>query len=231
MKKCPKCNLLIDNDSAKFCKKCGTNIENEQIVAFEHPEVVIQCELKEEPSSNSINEMNSQAPPISKYTYTPEINGFFSFVLWMIVVGGILTPIVGIAAFDESSYADSLGLLMSDLSIYILTPFYAIYSVVSTYKRRSGSVILLKAYLMSIMVYKLLLLLITGFAYTEASDIGGIIWNLVFLLYISLAEKVKDNFPKETRKASTFDKILIWSYIIIPLFTFIVGFLELMLYS
>lgn len=131
------------------------------------------------------------------------------------------------AQFDESNYGESLSLLLSDLSIYILTPVYAIYSVVSTYKRRAGAVILLKAYLMSIMGYKLLLLYFSGL--DAVSSIVGLIWNLIFLLYIYFSEDVSDNFPKDTRKASIFDKVLIWSYIVVPLITFLIGFLELIL--
>ena len=48
MKKCPKCNLMIENDSAKFCKKCGTNIENEPIIMTEKSDEVIESDPEEE---------------------------------------------------------------------------------------------------------------------------------------------------------------------------------------
>lgn len=232
MKKCPKCNSIIENDSAKFCKKCGTNIEGEPTIGVEPPlrTLPIEKAVEEElPTEKILKEVPPIASKPLRYTYTPEINGFFAFVLWMIVIGGILTPVSGMFAFDMTNYANSIFLLISDMSIYVLTPIYAIYSVVSTYKRLSGAVVLLKAYLMSIMSYKILVLLMTGFASFDFSTIGGIIWNLIFLLYIFFAEKVRDNFPEETRKASTFDKVMIWSYILIPIITLMIGCLELML--
>lgn len=33
MKKCPKCSSTIENDLAKFCKKCGTDLMVNQPVA------------------------------------------------------------------------------------------------------------------------------------------------------------------------------------------------------
>lgn len=241
MKKCPKCNLLIDNDSARFCKKCGTNIENEPIIMTEKPEEATKRKPEDETESKPEEvisiDITQEEPPVQpsiqpaiRNKYTSEINGFFTFVLWMIVLGGILTPIIGMASFDEANYADSICLILSDLSVYVLTPLYAIYVVVSTYKRRSGAVPLLKAYLITILAYKLLVQLLTGFASIDASTIAGLIWNMIFLLYICFSEKVSDNFPKETRKTSSFDKVMIWCYILIPLVTFVIGYLQLILW-
>jgi hypothetical protein len=225
---------MIENDSAKFCKKCGTNIENEPVIMTENPGGDVESEPKEEiitivENDKPQGQPQNQPQSVTINTYTPEINGFFTFVLWMIVLGGILTPIIGLAAFNEADYVGSIWLILSDISVYILTPIYAIYTVVSTYKRRSGAVALLKAYLITIMAYKLLLQLVTGFASIDASTVSGLVWNMIFLLYVCFSEKVSDNFPKEIRKVSAFDKIMIWSYILIPLITLILGYLQLIL--
>lgn len=235
MRKCPKCNSMIDNDSAKFCKKCGTNIENEPVIMTENPDEDVEREPKEEFITIAENDIphdqpQKQTQSVTINTYTPEINGFFTFVLWMIVLGGILTPIIGMASFNEADYDGSICLILSDLSVIILTPIYAIYTVVSTYKKRSGAVSLLKAYLITIMGYKLLLQLLTGFASIDVSTFSGLIWNMIFLLYIFFSEKVSDNFPKENRKTSSFDKVIIWSYILIPLILLIIGYLQLILW-
>lgn len=225
---------MIDNDAAKFCKKCGTNIENEPVIMTENPGGDVESEPKEEiitivENDKPQGQPQNQPQSVTINTYTPEINGFFTFVLWMIVLGGILTPIIGLAAFNEADYRGSIWLILSDISVYILTPIYAIYTVVSTYKRRSGAVALLKAYLITIMAYKLLLQLVTGFASIDASTVSGLVWNMIFLLYVCFSEKVSDNFPKEIRKVSAFDKIMIRSYILIPLITLILGYLQLIL--
>lgn len=225
---------MIDNDAAKFCKKCGTNIENEPVIMTENPGGDVESEPKEEIITIVENvkpqgQPQNQPQSVTINTYTPKINGFFTFVLWMIVLGGILTLIIGLAAFNEADYGGSIWLILSDISVYILTPIYAIYTVVSTYKRRSGAVALLKAYLITIMAYKLLLQLVTGFASIDASTFSGLVWNMIFLLYVCFSEKVSDNFPKEIRKVSAFDKIMIWSYILIPLITLILGYLQLIL--
>lgn len=225
---------MIDNDAAKFCKKCGTNIENEPVIMTENPGGDVESEPKEEiitivENDKPQGQPQNQPQSVTINTYTPEINGFFTFVLWMIVLGGIFTPIIGLAAFNEADYGGSIWLILSDISVYILTPIYAIYTVVSTYKRRSGAVALLKAYLITIMAYKLLLQLVTGFASIDASTVSGLVWNMIFLLYVCFSEKVSDNFPKEIRKVSAFDKIMIWSYILIPLITLILGYLQLIL--
>lgn len=229
MKKCPKCNLTIENDSARFCKKCGTNVENVPIIIDGPP---LDSREIEHPAQDVTSSMTAVENPCdvqtSTHTYKPEINGFFAFVLWMVLIGGLLTPIAGLASFNISDYNYSLGLIISDISMYLLTPVVAIYSVVSTYKRRPGSVILLKSYLTYILAYKVFTLVISGFEDVDPATIAGLVWNLIFLLYICFSEKVNDNFPKETRKASVFDKVLIWCYILIPVVTFILGCLELL---
>jgi RNA polymerase subunit RPABC4/transcription elongation factor Spt4 len=44
MRTCPKCNLIIDNDSAKFCRKCGTKLPDIQPIESSEPEIIAEPE-------------------------------------------------------------------------------------------------------------------------------------------------------------------------------------------
>ncbi|MBO7265322.1 MAG: zinc ribbon domain-containing protein [Alistipes sp.] len=44
MRTCPRCNLSIDNDSAKFCRKCGTKLPDIQPIESYGPEIVAEPE-------------------------------------------------------------------------------------------------------------------------------------------------------------------------------------------
>lgn len=230
MKTCPKCSLIIENDSARFCKRCGTNIEKEPITQIKVTEDFIDNKFDVK-IIDTIVQKTPQIQPTTKSvisnTYTFAFDDFFTFVLWMIVLGGILTPIIGMMSFNVSDYSGSLCLILSDLSIYILTPINSIYSVVSTYKRRTGSIALLIAYLITILFFKILAQLLIGFKSIDVFTLVSLIWNTIFLLYICFSENIRNIFPNDIRRTSNFDKLMIWSYILIPLINLLIGYIQI----
>ena len=72
MRTCPRCNLSIDNDSAKFCRKCGTKLPDIQPLESNGPEIVAEPEQEFyqapdysndiiEPQTEEYNEVESQS--------------------------------------------------------------------------------------------------------------------------------------------------------------------------
>lgn len=243
MKICPKCNFEITNDAAKFCKNCGAKLMNETIATTTQPpiEEMPGEETFVEPITDESHFTDvvpiapkpaEETPKFEpKHKYTPPINGFFAFVLCLIVIGGIGTAIIGLATIDVSSYYGSIFLLCSDISMAILTPVFAIYAVVSTYKRKSGSVTLLQSYLIIVLITKIVAIIGDSFFESLSTVILSTIWNIVFIVYIAYSEKVKEVFPKESRKTSKLDRAMIWAFILIPTLSLLLGILELILFS
>lgn len=214
MKECQKCNCQIDNDSAIVCEKCGNELVTAEI-------------------SVKNSHVQQQADVTPTHSYTPEFEGLFHFILWMVMLGGLLTPIMGFFSMDFNNYANSTFLMISDLSMLILTPIVAIYSVISTYKRRPGSVTLLKFYMSIVIVSKILPLFVTNFTleliFFIFFLIVNIALNLIWLLYICFSSNVSDIFPENTRRTSTLDEILLWTYLILPVVSLFIGIIEIKL--
>jgi hypothetical protein len=72
MRTCPKCNLIIDNDSAKFCRKCGTKLPDIQPIESSEPEIIAEPEQEFhqaqdysnaiiEPQTDEYNELEAQS--------------------------------------------------------------------------------------------------------------------------------------------------------------------------
>lgn len=113
------------------------------------------------------------------------------------------------------------------MASYILTPVFAIYAVVSAYKRRPGAVILLRVYLAFILFLKVAVLIMTGVDSDTVSTISGIVWNVVFLIYICFSETVDEVFPEENRSLTRMNIAAISCFVLIPIITFAIGFLGL----
>ena len=105
MKKCPKCNWMIDNDLARFCKKCGTNVENEPIIKTDNSdEVIVSAPVEDtiiavenEEPKDALSEQ-PQVQPQAQLSYEPQAQnpgdgshtGFNALSFFIPIVGLIL---------------------------------------------------------------------------------------------------------------------------------------------
>ena len=153
-----------------------------------------------------------------------EIKGFFGFYLfWSIPIGVILTLIRTFATFDSSAYASSDFLLAFDMfftAFYVVTCIYVIYAFV---KCKPDAVFMAKFQLLMLFLSNVIVV-ISG--ETENTSFTGIIWSIIFFLYVCFSDDVKDRIPKETRKLTKFTKIFFPASLITVCICFLIGLAE-----
>lgn len=173
------------------------------------------------PDFESNNEV--QLTPEEKYG-TTEIKGFFAFyVFWSIPLGIVLTLVRSFASFDASAYAASNFLLAYDViftTVYVVTCIYVVRAFV---KRYTDAVFMAKYQLLMLFFSNLIVAL---FGVTETTTFTGMIWSVIFFVYLCLSEDVKDRIPTETRKLTRFSKIFVPSSLIIPILCLLIGMVE-----
>lgn len=189
----------------------------------------IVCQKTGEPATFEMTcpnfESNNQVQKTPEEKYGPtEISGFFAFyVFWSIPLGIILTLVRSFASFDISAYAASDFLLAYDViftAVYVATCIYVIRAFV---KRYTDAVFMAKYQLLMLFFSNLIVAL---FGATETTTFTGMIWSVIFYIYLCLSEDVKDRIPKETRKLTKFSKIFVPTSLIIPIICFLVGIVE-----
>lgn len=189
----------------------------------------IVCKKTGEPATfeTTCSDFDSNNPvqltPEEKYGPT-EIKGFFAFyVFWSIPLGIVLTLVRSFASFDVSAYAASNFLLAYDViftTVYVATCIYVIRAFV---KRYTDAVFMAKYQLLMLFFSNLIVAL---FGVTETTTFTGMIWAVIFFVYLCLSEDVKDLIPRETRKLTKFSKIFVPSSLIIPIICLLIGMVE-----
>lgn len=155
-----------------------------------------------------------------------EIDGFLKFYLFWSIPLGILVTIIGsIVGFDASIYGPGNYLIASDVSFilfYCITGAYVIYAFL---KCRSDAVFMAK-YQLFMLLFSNLTVVIFDINQLTGTNISGIIWSIVFFVYLCFSDKVKDRIPKKTRKLTKFCKYFFPISIIIPIVCFLIGSVE-----
>ena len=134
------------------------------------------------------------------------IKGFMAFyVYWSIPLGILLTLISTVSSFDVDDY-DSKFLLAYDLIYPAVYMMSCLYVMVAFIRRRTDAVFMAK--------WQLLLLLFGNILVVACGDaeipvVTGMIWAVIFFVYLSFSESVKDRIPVETRRLTKFSKVFL----------------------
>lgn len=106
MKTCPKCGFVIENDNAKFCKKCGAK----------QPEIVVEKDeaiLTVPPNNDGIllngspNRHITAEEPVNKTDLIDRPSKPATNLIWSIICISICLPF-GVLALAQSVKVDSL---------------------------------------------------------------------------------------------------------------------------
>jgi hypothetical protein len=178
---------------------------------------------QEEKDLNSENEMG-----VNRNT---QINGWLSFFLFSISLGGILTLIQAFTTFNISNYEIGGGVLVTYIGVVTDVLFtsgllifctYTLYSFLN-YKRNSVGIG--KLYLI-LLFFSNILALYGGMesGFEENSFFGSstqiarsLIFSVIWFLYLMLSKQVNEVFPKQNRVVYKRDKILFGLIILIPI--------------
>lgn len=213
---------MTREEQVKICASCAQHKHDIHKgivckITGEHATFTTTCPNYEKSTEEPVLRQEAKQEPA-------EIKGFFGFyVFWSIPLGIVLTLIRMIASFDASAYASSNFLLAYDIlftAVYVVTCAYVIHAFV---KCKSDAVFMAK-YQLLMLFFSNLFVLLSGAP--ESTTLTGIIWSVIFFIYLCVSEDVKDRVPKETRKLTPFSKVFFPVSLIIPILCFLIGLVE-----
>jgi hypothetical protein len=215
------------------CKKLNTS-ECNQVINFDGtscPSYIKKIDLtkKKEDKSESFDENIENGSNNNTVQYTPEllkqtteIHGWLVFFLFAMTLGGIISAIFPIVTLDIAEYAGSWSLAFSDIILGLMLLGVAIYADIAFCKRLPNAVFIAKIYVLLIFITNVLFLIGGDFENTglntASQALKGVIWGVVWFLYLCFSDQVKTIIPKEYRKVTSKDYILLASIVIIPIF-------------
>ena len=209
-------------DSADFC-----TARRESIVYDGYP-----CyETKSRAYASNENEQELDNPQNRK------ISGWLTFFLVVIGLGGILTPVIGFLNMSIFNYDIGTGVLWTWIgvvcdSLFLLgIAFLAVYTIISFINYKPNAVGLGKAYLIIVLVSNVFSLILGDYESTGINSMSQIsyriIWQVIWLFYLSHSKQVNALFPKAKRKLSISD-ITMLSTIVAPV---LIWFMSSFLFS
>lgn len=214
-----ECNQVINFDGTScpsYIKKIDLTKKNEN-----------KSESFEENIVNDSNNTNIQYTP-ELLKQTTEIHGWLVFFLFAMTLGGIISAIVPIVTLDIAEYAGSWSLAFSDIILGLMLLGVAIYADIAFSKRLPNAVFIAKIYVLLIFITNALSLIGGDFdntgLNTASQALKGVIWGIVWFLYLCFSEQVKTIIPKEYRRVTSKDYILLASIVIIPIFFIAIAF-------
>ncbi|PKP45901.1 MAG: hypothetical protein CVT94_16440 [Bacteroidetes bacterium HGW-Bacteroidetes-11] len=150
-------------------------------------------------------------------------DGWLSFFLFVVGLGGVLSPIIGFSKMSLSNYDLGIGHwfsvlgAVSDGILLLGIAFLAFYTIKSFNNYKSNAVGLGKSFLIIVFITNLFSLIggnyeLSGF-YSLSQIIIRLIWQVIWFIYLSQSKLVEVLFPKEERKLLKRDKILLFSMI------------------
>lgn len=160
-----------------------------------------------------------------------EIHGWLSFFFFAIILGGLFSAIYPIATFNASDYAGNFCLGAVDIVTGLLLLAVAGFTVYSFVNRKPNAVFWGKVYVALVFLTNIFVLIggateDTGFQSTT-HVIRGIIWGVIWFLYLSFSDQVQEVIPQSFRKISSTDWAMLAASVLLPVFLFVVGYSQI----
>lgn len=160
-----------------------------------------------------------------------EIHGWLSFFFFAIILGGLFSAIYPIATFNASDYAGNFYLGAVDIVTGLLLLAVAGFTVYSFVNRKPNAVFWGKVYVVLVFLINVLVLIggateDTGFQSTT-QVIRGVVWGIIWFLYLSFSDQVQEIIPKSFRKISSTDWAMLAASVLLPVFLYVVGYSQI----
>ena len=198
----------------------------------EEPTAQNTSEVIEEESATEENDSGLEADEFGEPIYTSEwlkentnIHGWLSFFFFAIAVGGIISAVYPIATFNAADYAGNMWLGAIDILLGIGMLAIAIYTIYAFTQRKPNAVFYGRLYVVLVFVTNIILLIGNPDAGLGGvkQTFKGIIWGIIWFLYLLYSEQVQEVIPKSFRKVSKFDWGVLASIVIVPFLCDVIG--------
>ena len=153
------------------------------------------------------------------------IHGWLSFFFFVIAVGGLISAIYPIATFNAADYAGNIWLGAIDILLGIGMLAIACYTIYAFTQRKPNAVFYGRLYVVLVFVTNIISLIGNPDAGLGGvkQTFRGIIWGIIWFLYLLYSEQVQEVIPKSFRKVSKFDWGVLAAIIVIPFLCFAIG--------
>lgn len=159
-----------------------------------------------------------------------EIHGWLSFFFFAIIVGGLISAIYPVATYNAADYGYNGWLGVVDIITGLSLFGIAIYTVYAFTHRKPNAVFYGSFYVILVFVTNIISLFggvdENGLQNTT-QVVRGIIWGVVWFLYLLFSKQVQEVIPKSFRKVSGLDWGVLIALIGIPFACFFIGFSQL----
>lgn len=178
-----------------------------------------------------IDKVNARINNAAHPSSSGEIGGFLVWYLVLVGIGAVASLGYNLSTLNRSGdYAGSWILALAGIICWLFYACLGIYIIVAFIKKLPNAVTLAKIQLITLVVINGIALLSGD---TDSSSklsnpsrlAGSIIWAVIFFIYLSASDRVKELIPK--RHLYKADKICIFSTIGIILILSIFGFLDI----
>ncbi len=234
MKKCinEACQAELE-DNIEICPACGT--PQVQLEPHEQQEEPEQPELQQdeevvtrlaatETAADDDDELATDE--YGDYIYTSEwlrrntsLWGWLTLFLVAIGFGGIASALQTVISFNLDDYGGSMMLASVDIIVGFVLLAISIYTIYAFLMRKRDAVYYAKTYVVMAFVTNVITLF-TG----EVSSLRGIVWGIVWFIYLLNSNQVETVIPPSFRKVSKTDWAVLASIVVIPLLAFAIGF-------
>jgi hypothetical protein len=207
------------------CDKCGAT-DSKTFWDFDDGSVL--CDSCNKKYGNQWKKLNSKERDSKNLKSDKEelygVEGWLAFFVFALIVSSILNII---SSITEIASIGELGLNMSDVIwITILVCIYwmgliglGIYAIYLILKLKNNAVMVAKFYLIIVFLSNVLNIIIslifsqpissdTGFMNDTSMIIRSVVFSIVWFLYLTYSQRIKNTYPKKKRETKTIDKLI-----------------------
>ena len=163
-----------------------------------------------------------------EFVYTSEylkqntkIQGWLSFFLFTVVVGGLLSVVYPLFTFNLAEYDNNIFLALADPLFGLMSFLLACYTLHAFVNRQPNAVFLAKMYIIAVFASNLLALIggeyePTGFG-SAPRLVRSLIWSGICFAFLLNSNNVEEVCPKEYRQKKNLDIYIAIAFIAFPL--------------
>ena len=223
---------IVDPEEDTTMPVADGNQEEHSPEVKEEPTIQNTTEVIEDESVTEENGNGLEADEFGEPIYTSEwlkentnIHGWLSFFFFAIAVGGIISAVYPIATFNAADYAGNMWLGAIDILLGIGMLAIAIYTIYAFTQRKPNAVFYGRLYVVLVFVTNIISLIGNPDAGLGGvkQTFKGIIWGIIWFLYLLYSEQVQEVIPKSFRKVSKFEWGVLASIIIVPFLCYAIG--------
>ena len=228
-----KTALIIEpEEDISVVPEAESNQEEPTSEAKEAPTVQHTPEVIEEESVTEDNISGLETDELGEPIYTSEwlkentnIHGWLSFFFFAIAIGGLISAGYPIVTFNATDYAGNMWFGAIDVLLGIGMLAIAIYTIYAFTQRKPNAVFYGRLYVVLVFVTNIITLIANPDAGLGGvkQTFKGIIWGIIWFLYLLYSEQVQEVIPKSFRKVCKLDWGVLASIIIVPFLCYAIG--------